>query len=122
MPSRLHPPYSIATHSYPLTLPRSLTHQRTSQRDYIHVTDLVEAHVMLLAALKGTDLMYYNVGDGSNPNPYPHPHPHPHPNPDPNPNPNPNPSPPCNQVGNGSPYTVLEIVKVVEKVTGKKVS
>jgi len=24
-------------------------------------------------------------------------------------------------VGNGSPYTVLEIVKVVEKVTGKKV-
>ena len=48
------------------------------------MTDLVEAHVMLLAALKGTDLMYYNVG-------------------------------------NGSPYTVLEIVKVVEKVTGKKV-
>ena len=39
---------------------------------------------MLLAALKGTDLMYYNVG-------------------------------------NGSPYTVKEIVKVVEKVTGKKV-
>jgi len=56
----------------------------SAQRDYIHVTDLVEAHVMLLAALKGTDLMYYNVG-------------------------------------NGSPYTVLEIVKVVEKVTGKKV-
>ena len=69
---------------------------------------------MLLAALKGTDLMYYNVGDGSNPNPYPDPYP--------DPNPHPNPSPPCNQVGNGSPYTVLEIVKVVEKVTGKKVS
>ena len=81
---------------------------------------------MLLAALKGTDLMYYNVrhglgfglglGLGSGlglglgfdlmyyyttltPNPGPTPY----------------------QVGNGSPYTVLEIVKVVEKVTGKKV-
>ena len=65
---------------------------------------------MLLAALKGTDLMYYNVGNASNPNP----------NPTPDPNPNPNPTPNPNQVGNGSPYTVLEIVKVVEKVTGKK--
>ena len=33
----------------------------------------------------------------------------------------PNPGPTPYQVGNGSPYTVLEIVKVVEKVTGKKV-
>ena len=76
------------------------------------MTDLVEAHVMLLAALKGTDLMYYNVGNGSNPNLDP--------NLNPNPNPNPNHDPNPNQVGNGSPYTVLEIVKVVEKVTGKK--
>ena len=45
------------------------------------MTDLVEAHVMLLAALKGTDLMYYNVGDGSNPNPNPYPYPNPNPNP-----------------------------------------
>jgi UDP-glucose 4-epimerase len=46
-----------------------------SQRDYIHVTDLVEAHVMLLAALKGTDLMYYNVRNASIPTPTPTPTP-----------------------------------------------
>jgi len=58
------------------------TKDGSAARDYIHVTDLVDAHVKLMAALHGNDLLYYNVG-------------------------------------NGAPYTVLEIVEVVKEVTGR---
>jgi UDP-glucose 4-epimerase len=60
------------------------TKDGSAQRDYIHVTDLVDAHVQLMFALKGTDLLYYNVG-------------------------------------NGKPYTVLEIAEVARKVTGRRI-
>ena len=73
----LRPKLSVMGSTFP-------TKDGSAQRDYIHVTDLVEAHVMLIAALRETDLMWYNVG-------------------------------------NGMPYTVLEIVDVVEKISGKKV-
>ena len=56
----------------------------SAQRDYIHVTDLVDAHVLLIPALRANDLLYYNVG-------------------------------------NGKPYTVLQIVDVVRRVSGKPV-
>ena len=48
------------------------------------MSDLVDAHVLLMYALKGNDLLYYNVG-------------------------------------NGQPYTVLEIVEVARKVSGKPI-
>ena len=60
------------------------TKDGSAQRDYIHVTDLVMAHVQLMYALKENDLLFYNVG-------------------------------------NGQPYTVLEIVEQVKKVTGRPV-
>jgi len=60
------------------------TKDGSAQRDYIHVTDLVEAHLQLMFALKGNDLLYYNVG-------------------------------------NGRPYTVLEIVEVVKRISGKPI-
>ena len=60
------------------------TKDGSAQRDYIHVSDLVDAHVLLMFALKENDLLYYNVG-------------------------------------NGKPYTVLEIVEVARKVSGRKI-
>jgi len=60
------------------------TKDGSAQRDYIHVSDLVDAHVQLMFALRGNELLYYNVG-------------------------------------NGQPYTVLEIVEVVRRVSGKAV-
>jgi len=60
------------------------TKDGSATRDYIHVTDLVDAHVKLMFALKGNELLYYNVG-------------------------------------NGKPFTVLEVVDVVRRVTGRKV-
>ena len=58
------------------------TKDGSAQRDYIHVSDLVDAHVQLMLALKSNDLLYYNVG-------------------------------------NGQPFTVLEIVDVVKRVSGR---
>ena len=55
---------------------------KSAQRDYIHVSDLVDAHVQLMLTLKDHDLLYYNVG-------------------------------------NGKPYTVLEVVEVVKRVSGR---
>ena len=60
------------------------TKDKSAMRDYIHVSDLVDAHVQLMFALKENDLLYYNVG-------------------------------------NGKPYTVLEIVEVARKVSGRKI-
>ena len=60
------------------------TKDGSAQRDYIHVSDLVDAHVLLMFALKENDLLYYNVG-------------------------------------NGQPYTVLEIVEVAKKVSGRPI-
>ena len=60
------------------------TRDGSAERDYIHVTDLVDAHVRLARVLRGNDLLYYNVG-------------------------------------NGHPYTVLEIAEVVAKVSGRPV-
>ena len=60
------------------------TKDGSAQRDYIHVTDLVDAHVQLMFALRDNDLLYYNVG-------------------------------------NGQPYTVLEIAEVAQKVTGRAI-
>uniref|UniRef100_A0A7S3WE82 NAD(P)-binding domain-containing protein n=1 Tax=Emiliania huxleyi TaxID=2903 RepID=A0A7S3WE82_EMIHU len=71
----LRPELRVMGSSYP-------TKDGSAARDYIHVTDLVDAHVKLMAALRGNSLLYYNVG-------------------------------------NGMPYTVLEIIKVVERVTGR---
>jgi len=58
------------------------TKDKSATRDYIHVSDLVDAHVLLMYALHDNELLYYNVG-------------------------------------NGQPYTVLEIVEVVKKVSGR---
>ena len=60
------------------------TKDGSAQRDYIHVTDLVDAHVQLMFALRDNELLFYNVG-------------------------------------NGQPYTVLEIVEVAKRVSGKKI-
>ena len=68
---------SVLGSSYP-------TRDGSAQRDYIHVTDLADAHVQLMFALKENDLLYYNVG-------------------------------------NGAPYTVLEIAEVARKVTGRPI-
>ena len=40
------------------------TKDKSAARDYIHVSDLVDAHVLLLYALRDNDLLYYNVGNG----------------------------------------------------------
>ena len=58
------------------------TKDGTALRDYIHVSDLADAHVLLMYALRGNELLYYNVG-------------------------------------NGQPYSVLEIVEVVKRVSGR---
>ncbi len=60
------------------------TKDGSAVRDYIHVTDLVDAHVALMPVLGRNELLYYNVG-------------------------------------NGKPYTVLEIVNVVKKISGRDV-
>ncbi|KAL1530285.1 hypothetical protein AB1Y20_001196 [Prymnesium parvum] len=60
------------------------TKDGSAQRDYIHVSDLVHAHLKLMYALRDNDLLFYNVG-------------------------------------NGQPYTVLEIVEQVRQVTGKPI-
>ena len=41
------------------------TKDGSAQRDYIHVTDLADAHVQLMFALHNNDLLYYNVGNGA---------------------------------------------------------
>ncbi len=40
------------------------THDGTCIRDYIHVSDLADAHLLALAALKERDRMIYNIGNG----------------------------------------------------------
>jgi UDP-glucose 4-epimerase len=60
------------------------TKDGSAQRDYIHVTDLVDAHVKLASVVGGSKLLYYNVG-------------------------------------NGAPLTVLEIVEVVKRISGRAV-
>lgn len=40
------------------------TKDGSAQRDYIHVSDLVDAHVKLMYALKLNELLFYNVGNG----------------------------------------------------------
>jgi UDP-glucose 4-epimerase len=40
------------------------TKDGTCVRDYIHVEDLAEAHLLALAALEKTDRMIYNIGNG----------------------------------------------------------
>jgi UDP-glucose 4-epimerase/protoporphyrinogen oxidase len=73
----IRPALSVTGDSFP-------TKDGSAQRDYIHVTDLVDAHVLLMFALRGNDLLYYNVG-------------------------------------NGKPYTVLEIVEVARKISGREI-
>jgi len=41
------------------------TKDGSAQRDYIHVTDLVDAHVKLASVLSANKLLYYNVGNGT---------------------------------------------------------
>jgi len=41
------------------------THDGTCIRDYIHITDLVSAHLLALDALVGHDRLIYNIGNGS---------------------------------------------------------
>lgn len=58
----------------------------TCVRDYIHVTDLAQAHCLALDALRdGKTTTQYNLG-------------------------------------NGNGYSVLEVIKMVEKITGKKIN
>jgi len=40
------------------------THDGTCIRDYIHVQDLADAHLLALAALKQRDRVIYNIGNG----------------------------------------------------------
>jgi UDP-glucose 4-epimerase len=40
------------------------THDGTCIRDYIHVQDLADAHLLALAALKTQDRVIYNIGNG----------------------------------------------------------
>lgn len=40
------------------------THDGTCIRDYIHVEDLAEAHLLALAALEGRSRLIYNIGNG----------------------------------------------------------
>jgi UDP-glucose 4-epimerase len=40
------------------------THDGTCIRDYIHVQDLADAHLLALAALKDRDRVIYNIGNG----------------------------------------------------------
>jgi UDP-glucose 4-epimerase len=40
------------------------THDGTCVRDYIHVSDLADAHLLALAALEGKDRVIYNIGNG----------------------------------------------------------
>ncbi len=40
------------------------THDGTCIRDYIHVLDLADAHMLALAALKQQDRLIYNIGNG----------------------------------------------------------
>ena len=40
------------------------THDGTCIRDYIHVRDLADAHLLALAALETRDRMIYNIGNG----------------------------------------------------------
>jgi UDP-glucose 4-epimerase len=40
------------------------THDGTCIRDYIHVRDLADAHLLALAALKTRDRVIYNIGNG----------------------------------------------------------
>ena len=40
------------------------THDGTCIRDYIHVQDLADAHLLALAALETRDRMIYNIGNG----------------------------------------------------------
>jgi UDP-glucose 4-epimerase len=40
------------------------THDGTCIRDYIHVSDLADAHLLALAALEKHDRLIYNIGNG----------------------------------------------------------
>jgi UDP-glucose 4-epimerase len=40
------------------------THDGTCIRDYIHVSDLADAHLLALVALEGKDRLIYNIGNG----------------------------------------------------------
>ena len=40
------------------------THDGTCIRDYIHVSDLADAHLLALAALEKCDRLIYNIGNG----------------------------------------------------------
>ena len=40
------------------------THDGTCIRDYIHVSDLADAHLLALAALEKSDRLIYNIGNG----------------------------------------------------------
>jgi UDP-glucose 4-epimerase len=40
------------------------THDGTCIRDYIHVSDLADAHLLALAALQEKDRVIYNIGNG----------------------------------------------------------
>ena len=62
------------------------TKDGTCVRDYVHVTDLAQAHLLALDALrKGKETTAYNLG-------------------------------------NGSGYSVLEVIQVAEEVSGKKIN
>lgn len=61
------------------------TPDKTCIRDYVHVTDLAQAHCLALEALRnGAKTTAYNMG-------------------------------------NGSGFSVLEVIKTVEKITGKPI-
>jgi UDP-glucose 4-epimerase len=92
--------HSPETHLIPLVIQTALgiresikvfgddypTPDRTCIRDYIHINDLADAHILALEALsKGAPSNAYNLG-------------------------------------NGNGYSVLEVIKAVEQVTGKRVN
>mmetsp|Transcript_55662 Transcript_55662/g.121179 ORF Transcript_55662/g.121179 Transcript_55662/m.121179 type:complete len:1186 (+) Transcript_55662:218-3775(+) len=54
----LRPQLTVMGNTFP-------TKDGSAQRDYIHVTDLVDAHVKLMMAVKDNELLYYNVGNGN---------------------------------------------------------
>lgn len=60
------------------------THDGTCIRDYVHVNDLCDAHMLAWKALQDTDAKSYNLG-------------------------------------NGNGYSVLEVIRCIEKMTGMRV-
>lgn len=64
-PGQPRPLFTVFGDDYPRAGAGGGSPDGTAVRDYIHVTDLVNAHLMVLDALKPDDLRTYNLGTGT---------------------------------------------------------